>query len=163
MPKGSKPARRAPAVLDAAIVERMAMALVPAALAQADRDAMHSRLLKRIRAEAPPGTFTIRATDMKWIRVGKGVEIKTLRVDRERNDQTVLIRMQPGAVVAVRRHTQEEECLVLEGEVYIGSHLLRAGDRHVARLAARHAQIRAPGGALLLIRSEIPPQSFRSV
>jgi hypothetical protein len=34
---------------------------------------------------------------------------------------------------------------------------------HVARPAARHAQIRAPSGALLLIRSEIPPPSFRVV
>jgi quercetin dioxygenase-like cupin family protein len=82
-------------------------------------------------------------------------------MDRERNDQTVLIRMQPGAVVVGHPHTQEEECLVLEGEVFIGDYRLGQGDMHVARPGAVHAPIRAPQGALLMIRSEMPPPSFR--
>lgn len=59
------------------------------------------------------------------------------------------------------RHTQEEECLVLEGEVFIGGYRLSQGDMHVARPGAAHAQIRAPKGALLMIRSATPPPNFR--
>jgi len=104
---------------------------------------------------------TIRAADMRWVAAGPGVEVKVLRHNAARRDQTVLIRMQPGAVVVGHRHTQEEECLVLEGEVFVGDHRLGAGDMHVAVAGVVHAPIRAPHGALLLIRSEMPPQGFR--
>jgi len=148
-------------VLDAATIETFATAVAPAELSAADRDSLHARIMARVQAEPPPSTFTIRATDMQWVTVGPGVEVKVLRADRERNDQTVLIRMQPGAVVVGHRHTQEEECLILEGEVYIGDYYLAQGDMHVARPGAVHAPIRAPRGALLMIRSEMPPQHFK--
>jgi anti-sigma factor ChrR (cupin superfamily) len=161
------------AVLDAAVIEAMLAAVVPADLSQAERDVLHDRILARASPESrppissaaetlpPPSTFTIRAADMRWVSVGPGVEVKVLRMDRERNDQTVLIRMQPGSVVVGHRHTQEEECLILEGEVYIGDYRLSAGDMHVARAGAVHERIRAPRGALLMIRSEMPPQHFK--
>jgi anti-sigma factor ChrR (cupin superfamily) len=98
---------------------------------------------------------------MHWVNAGPGVEVKVLRTNAERNDQTVLIRMQPGSEVVGHRHTQEEECLVLEGEVFIGEHRLGQGDMHVARPGVVHAPIHAPHGALLMIRSERPPPSFR--
>jgi quercetin dioxygenase-like cupin family protein len=161
MPKRSKHLRPAADVLDRAIAARMAAAIAPAELAQSDRDAMHRRILERIQHEAPPGTFTIRAADMRWTDAGPGVQVKVLRMDRERNDQTVLIRMQPGAVVVAHRHTQQEECWVLEGEVFIGGYRLGQGDMHVAQAGAAHAPIHAPMGALLMIRSEMPPRSFR--
>jgi quercetin dioxygenase-like cupin family protein len=159
--KRSKQRRPATEVLDPQLAQRMAAAIAPAELAQADRDAMHGRIMQRIRDEPPPGTVTIRAADMRWVAAGPGVEVKVLRTDRERKDQTVLIRMQPGAVVVGHRHTQEEECWVLEGEVLIGSHRLRQGDMHVAQPGVVHAPIHAPHGALLMIRSEIPPPNFR--
>jgi anti-sigma factor ChrR (cupin superfamily) len=148
-------------VLDAATIEGLATAVAPAELSAADRDSMHARIMARVQAEPPPSTFTIRATDMQWVTVGPGVEVKVLRADPERNDQTVLIRMQPGAIVVGHRHTQEEECLILEGEVYIGDYRLAQGDMHVARPGAVHAPIRAPHGALLMIRSEMPPKHFK--
>jgi quercetin dioxygenase-like cupin family protein len=111
--------------------------------------------------QAPAGTVTIRAADMRWVAAGPGVEVKVLRHNAARRDQTVLIRMQPGAVVVGHRHTQEEECLVLEGEVFVGDHRLGAGDMHGAVAGVVHAPIRAPHGALLMIRSEMPPQHFK--
>jgi anti-sigma factor ChrR (cupin superfamily) len=160
-------------VLDTAVLEALLAAVAPVSLSQDERDGLYARILARIApqglappplaAEAgpPPSTFTIRAAEMHWVTVGPGVEVKVLRMDAERNDQTVLIRMQPGSVVVGHRHTQEEECLILEGEVTIGDHRLSAGDMHVARPGAIHEPIRAPHGALLLIRSEMPPQHFK--
>jgi quercetin dioxygenase-like cupin family protein len=161
MPKRSDKSGPAAGVLDPAVVQRMAAAIAPAELPQADRDAMHRRIMRRIEDEAPPGTFTRRSADMKWVSAGPGVEVKILRMDRGRNDQTVLIRMQPGAVVVGHRHSQEEECLVLEGEIFIGNHRLGEGDMHVAQAGAVHAPIHAPRGALLMIRSEMPPRGLR--
>jgi anti-sigma factor ChrR (cupin superfamily) len=148
-------------VLDDAMAAELTVAIAPAELAAGDRDRMRARIMARIQAEAPPLTFTIRATEMRWVTVGPGVEVKVLRMDRERNDQTVLIRMARGSIVVGHRHTQEEECLILEGEVYIGDYHLSQGDMHVARPGARHEPIRAPHGALLMIRSEMPPQHFK--
>jgi len=161
MAKRSKPKKAATDALDAATVQRIAAAMLPVELTQAERDALHARILARVQADAPSGTFTNRASDMKWVTVGPGVDIKVLRTDRERNDQTVLIRMQPGSVVVGHRHTQEEECLVLEGEVFIGDYRLGQGDMHVARPGVVHAPITAPHGALLMIRSEVPPRTFK--
>jgi anti-sigma factor ChrR (cupin superfamily) len=152
-------------VIDAALAAAMAQAIAPAELSQADAKAMHDRILARIRGDSPqpPLTQTIRATDMRWVSAGPGVEVMVLRSNDERNDQTVLIRMQPGSVVVGHRHTQEEECLILEGEVFIGEHRLMRGDMHIARPGAVHEPITAPQGALLLIRSERPPQHFKMV
>jgi anti-sigma factor ChrR (cupin superfamily) len=143
------------------VAGRMSAALLPADLSQAQRDAMLGRIMQRIDDEAPPGTMTIRSAEMQWRNAGPGVEVKVLRMDRSRNDQTVLIRMQPGSVVVGHRHTQEEECWVIEGEVFIGSHRLGQGDMHVASPGVVHPPIHAPHGALLMIRSEMPPRDFR--
>jgi anti-sigma factor ChrR (cupin superfamily) len=160
-------------VLDTAVLEALLAAVAPATLSQDERNRLETRILGRVAAQGfaapapaaepgpPPSTFTIRAADMRWVTVGPGVEVKVLRMDPDRNDQTVLIRMQPGSVVVGHRHTQEEECLILEGDVYIGAHRLGAGDMHVARPGAVHEPIRAPRGALLMIRSEMPPQHFK--
>jgi anti-sigma factor ChrR (cupin superfamily) len=160
-------------VLDTAVLEALLAAVAPAPLSQDERDRLHASILARVEpqglaqpplapeTEPPPSTFTIRAAEMRWVSVGPGVEVKVLRMDPERNDQTVLIRMQPGSVVVGHRHTQEEECLILEGEVTIGDYRLSAGDMHVARPGAVHEPIRAPSGALLLIRSEMPPRHFK--
>jgi quercetin dioxygenase-like cupin family protein len=162
MPKRSKPASPASDVLDPEVVLQLAAAVAPAELTQAEREALHTRIMQRIGdAPPPPGTQTIRAADMQWRSVGPGVEVKVLRANLSRHDQTVLIRMQPGAVVVGHPHTQEEECLVLEGEVFLGDHRLGQGDMHVAAPGAVHAPIRAPHGALLMIRSEMPPRGFR--
>jgi anti-sigma factor ChrR (cupin superfamily) len=148
-------------IIDAAVAAALAQAIAPAELSQTERRAMHDRILARIHAPPPPLTQTIRATEMSWVSAGPGVEVMVLRSSDERNDQTVLIRMQPGSVVVGHRHTQEEECLILEGEVFIGEHRLMRGDMHVAHPGAVHEPIRAPHGALLLIRSERPPQHFK--
>ncbi len=148
-------------VLDADLVAQLAASIAPEELSQAHRDSLHARIMQRIGADAPADTFTVRATDVRWVDAGPGVQVKVLRMNRERQDQTVLIRMQPGAIVVGHRHSQEEECLILEGEVFIGEHRLMQGDMHVARPGAVHSPIRAPGGALLLIRSEMPPQNFK--
>jgi anti-sigma factor ChrR (cupin superfamily) len=161
MPKRSTPPAPTSALLGDPLVAQMAADIKPSELSAADTAGMHERIMQRIQQDPPEGTFTVRAADMRWVAAGPGVEVKVLRKDLERNDQTVLIRMQPGSVVVGHRHTQEEECLILEGEVFIGNYRLSAGDMHVARPGVVHVPIRAPQGALLMIRSEMPPSSFR--
>ncbi|NJO12298.1 MAG: cupin domain-containing protein [Gammaproteobacteria bacterium] len=88
------------------------------------------------------------------------MELRVVRRDAQTQRQTVMFRLQPGAVVVAHGHTQEEECLVLEGEIEIAGHVLRKGDLHIARPGARHAPITTRTGAVLWVTSEIPPAHF---
>jgi anti-sigma factor ChrR (cupin superfamily) len=116
--------------------------------------------MARISAPAPAGTYTVRASESPWQKVSDLVEIRVVRTDSEHNNQTILIRMLPGASIVPHPHHQEEECLVIEGAVEIGDHRLYEGDMHVAGAGVKHPRITSPLGALLMIRSEIPPAGY---
>ena len=143
-------------VLDAELAAAIATGLRPAHLSTGQRQSLRERILRRVRAPAPDGTYTIRADEREWIRVGPLTEIKILRRDWQENNQSLLVRLAPGAVIAAHGHSLEEECLVLEGEAMVGEHVFRAGDMHVALPGATHDGLRTTTGCLLYIRSEIP-------
>lgn len=140
------------------LADALTIAVRPAELSDRQRASLRERILRRVRACAPERTFTVRSDEGEWIRVGPLSEIKILRRDWQANNQSMLVRLAPGAVVATHNHTQEEECLVLEGEVMIGEHVFRVGDAHFALPGATHTGLRTVTGCLLFIRSEIPPE-----
>jgi quercetin dioxygenase-like cupin family protein len=70
-----------------------------------------------------------------------------------------LVRALPGASLPRHRHSQEEEFIVLEGECYIGTHHLRAGDAHFAAAGSWHDDVTTRTGVLVLIRGEYPAPS----
>jgi quercetin dioxygenase-like cupin family protein len=146
---------------DADLLEALADGVRPVELSAAQRESMRSRIQRRVTSEAPLKTRTIRSGEGDWVKVNELVMVKTLRLDREANSQTVMIRMLPGGVVVGHRHSQEEECLVVEGEIEIGEHRLFQGDMHIAAPGSVHVPITTRTGALLMIRSEIPPATFR--
>jgi quercetin dioxygenase-like cupin family protein len=147
-------------VFGAALGVALADAVLPVELGAGQRESLRERILQRIGALPPPGTFTIRAAESQWRRISEGVEIRIVRREKATGRQTVMFRLQPGSVVVAHGHTQEEECLVLEGEIEIGGHVLRKGDLHIARPGACHAPITTRTGALLWVTSEIPPPHF---
>jgi quercetin dioxygenase-like cupin family protein len=158
----SKQSRQPQPVLDDATVATIAGAVKPQTLPAERRDALRTRLMERIRDAPPPeGTVTIRAADNEWLWVDPLVEMKILHLDAQNNVQTALWRLQPGAQVIGHPHSMEEECLVLEGEIRFGEHVVRAGDMHLARAGCVHPTLESPRGALLLVRAEIrdPPGS----
>lgn len=136
----------------------LAEAVKPTELGAARRDELRRRVLKRAVVEPPPGTRTVRAHEGGWQRFSELIEIRIVRRDHDTNRQTVMFRLQAGAVVPAHDHTQEEECLVLDGEIEIDGHVVRKGDLHIARPGAAHAPITTRTGALLWVSSEIPPE-----
>jgi anti-sigma factor ChrR (cupin superfamily) len=160
------PQDRSDFILSDELAGVMASAL-PAApeLDKTEKEALKRRVMARLSlsekaAPAPEGTYTVRASESPWQTVSDLVQIRVVRTDRARNNQTVLIRMMPGASIVPHPHTQEEECLVIEGAVEIGEHRLYEGDMHVASAGVKHPRITSPLGALLMIRSEIPPAGY---
>lgn len=135
----------------------LAGAVRPAEMGTQQREEVRARILRRVREPAPADTYTVRSAEGKWTRVGPLSEIKLVRRDWPNNNQSMLVRLTAGAEVATHSHTQEEECVVLEGELTIGEHVFRAGDVHIARPGATHVGMRTRTGCLLYIRSEIPP------
>jgi quercetin dioxygenase-like cupin family protein len=144
------------APLDPETQRELAQAIAPVELSIEERDRMRARILKRVQAPPPPGMLTLRASDGTWEEFAKGVHIKVLRDERSAGMLTYLVRMAPGAVAPRHSHTQEEHCLVLEGEVVMGDHVIRTGDWHVALPGSTHESFATKTGCLVLIRSENP-------
>jgi quercetin dioxygenase-like cupin family protein len=68
-----------------------------------------------------------------------------------------LLRLQPGARLPSYVHAADEECLVLEGELWLAEGVrLKAGDYHFAPKGLPHGVAESPSGALVFLRSEKP-------
>ena len=57
------------------------------------------------------------------------------------------------ALRIVRQREAAEEVVVLEGELHIGSEIVRSGDFHLARRGVPHGDLTSPTGALFYIRT----------
>lgn len=119
------------------------------------REDMRQRLQARIAQAAPPRTKTLRAEQFAWRQWWPGVWAKVLERDAIHDLQITLFRMDPGSIVPGHEHEKSEECVVLEGELFIGSHRVAASDVHIADAGSRHPDISTRTGARLLVRSEI--------
>jgi anti-sigma factor ChrR (cupin superfamily) len=139
------------------IFEHFAAALESRPPAPTRREHLRGRMLARLRELAPSGTRTVRAGDGEWRAFAPGVSIKLLRSDAVADNVTAVIRMMPGATLAAHVHHQAEECLLLDGEIFIGTHRLSVGDMHVAATGTVHAAITSPRGALMLVRAQSCP------
>ena len=107
------------------------------ALDPLDAATMRERLLQRIRASA--ALTTIQPEEGEWSRFSPKISIKVLR--RDVGTQSYLLRLEPGAVLLPHVHDQDEECMVLEGEVRIGDLVVRQGAYHVAPAGVVHEPI----------------------
>jgi hypothetical protein len=112
---------------------------------------LRARVLARFAARRQ---VTVRAGDGEWRTLAPGITLKLLRGDAGCGTMTAFIRMLPGSSLAPHGHSQTEECLVVEGEIFIGGHRVCAGDLHVAGAGTMHAAIHSPRGALMLVRAE---------
>ena len=91
-----------------------------------------------------------------WIEIAPFVEVRELRRDEAAGMHTSLMRMRPGGVIPAHRHEREEEFIILEGECYIGTHRLVAGDVHIAAAGSWHEPVTTESGVVVLLRGEYP-------
>lgn len=96
-----------------------------------------------------PGTATRRAAEAEWHVYSEGIVFRVLKVDEQRRRQTLLVKMQPGALYKSHSHDIDEECLVIEGDLRYGDLVLRAGDYHLATPGAHHPTGTTTAGCLL--------------
>jgi anti-sigma factor ChrR (cupin superfamily) len=94
----------------------------------------------------------VRPYDGAWVSGGApGVDIKTLFRDKGTGRTTMLVRMQPGARLPAHRHPDDEQCLVLHGDVRWRDLAYEEGDFVVMGRDSDHPEIFSVNGNLLLI------------
>jgi quercetin dioxygenase-like cupin family protein len=124
----------------------------PAMPAQAR--AIKRRLLERV-ADADESHLTVAAHEGDWQTFGQGVTIKVLY---ERDGVlSYLLRLEPGATLPAHRHPTDEECIVLEGVLQVGTRIeVGPGGYHLAQQGALHASIGTRTGATIFLRGSVP-------
>jgi anti-sigma factor ChrR (cupin superfamily) len=138
------------------IFDRVAESLRPQPPDHERCRALRTRILARFAARRDCAV-TVRAHQGEWRALAPGVSIKLLRGDSGTGHMTAFIRMLPGSSLEAHAHARAEECLVVEGEIFIGAHRLSAGDLHLAAAGTRHEPISSPRGALMLVHAEYRP------
>ena len=137
------------------LTEPVGEALASTPLDPVDRAMMKSRLLARVRADNNEGnTVTIVKSDDGWEWFSPRVKMKVLRSDPA--STSYLLKLEAGAIVWPHRHRQDEECMVLEGEISIGDLRVGAGAYHLAPAGMVHQPIRTDVGATLFLRGVMP-------
>ena len=110
------------------------------------------RVMGVVKQECAAAHRTVRSDGGVWEQVAPGIERKMLWDAGDA--MSYLMRLAPGASVGPHGHLIDEECLVLEGSLCIGTELvLRPGDFHVGVKGVPHDQAHSETGALLFLRS----------
>lgn len=112
------------------------------------------RVMERV-ADADTSHLTIDADQGAWQPFLDGVAIKVLH--EQGGTLSYLLRLSPGATLPAHRHPQDEECVVLEGRLRVGTQVeIGAGGYHLAHRGALHATISSATGATVFLRSAVP-------
>ena len=138
---------------------RLATELKPVRPAPERALAMREKLFQRIHAEARPAPgsaehLTLRAGDGRWLQLAPGIRMKPL--NRERGMLSYLLELAPGESLPAHDHGEDEECMVLRGDIWLGDVHAFAGDYHLARKGVPHGRLHTEGGCLLFLRGARP-------
>lgn len=121
---------------------------------QAPALAIRRRVMERV-ADADASHLTIAADQGGWQPFLDGVEIKVLH--EQGSALSYLLRLSPGATLPAHRHPQDEECVVLQGRLRVGTQVeIGPGGYHLAHGGALHATISSATGATIFLRGAVP-------
>lgn len=98
---------------------------------------------------------TTRAGQMGWALLADGISRCLLAPPQAAAGAAYLIRMAPGAAVPAHRHGHAEECMLLEGEMYLDDVLLFGGDFQLARAGGEHHEASSEQGVLLVVHGDL--------
>lgn len=93
--------------------------------------------------------ITVRADQGQWQDLLPGVRTKELW--RDGGERSMLLRMEPGARVPGHPHPCAEDCLLLEGEAWIGDTLFSPGEFQHAPAGSLHRDLTSDVGALMYV------------
>ena len=118
------------------------------------RKGLRAAILARAGATSTVSSV-IRADDDRWQVMAPGIAMKPLAFDPRNKLHTVLARLEPGASYPKHRHVGDEQCLVLEGELFTDGVLLKAGDFIATNDGTIHTDTHSDSGCLLLLATAL--------
>ncbi len=128
--------------------------LTPVELSAGEVSRMRNRLLSSLKqpvASMRTTPNTVHANDGEWEFFAPLITMKVLR--RDEKTMTALLKFLPNAVAPSHHHILEEECFILEGEIYMGDILLRTGDYQSSYIGTDHPAAHTQTGCLMLLRT----------
>jgi mannose-6-phosphate isomerase-like protein (cupin superfamily) len=102
------------------------------------------------RNASAPARSTIRADEGKWRSVSPGISSKLLHRMLSIGRQTILLKVEPGAVYDGHDHDEDEELYMISGDLTIGGIELGPGDFHLAPKGSRHPRATTRNGCMCL-------------
>jgi anti-sigma factor ChrR (cupin superfamily) len=147
-----KEQRSAPAELKASMTQAAAL-LAESVPPAAPKPSVKGRLLDRVAGyEALKPLADVRPYDGGWVNSGvEGVDIRNLFRDPGSGRTTMLVRMEPGMRLPAHYHHDDEQCMVIRGDIRWGELVYQEGDFVVMGKETTHPEIHTVDGNLLLI------------
>lgn len=145
--------------LDADILQLLAENQEPVELPTDLKARMRINILQQVAQEEAatlPGFKTIRANEGEWVQPLPGASIKILHQEGDSGLLTYLAKLDPGFEMPGHPHPYDEECIMLEGDLWLGELHLFAGDYHFAPKGVHHGRLRTDNGALVLLKGALP-------
>lgn len=131
--------------------------VVPAGMAAGALHSAHGALLyQREAAAAAPaaaGPVTRREAATEWADFGPGIRRRVMW--QHQGQAALLYRTQAGAAVPRHGHGHDEECLMLEGDVFLDDVLLRPLDYQIAPAGSEHEGVYTDTGVLLFAHGDL--------
>jgi len=104
-------------------------------------------------ARAGDTSLTVRDADGGWPDYAAGIQRRVLW---QRDGQAALLyRAQPGAQVPHHSHGHDEECLMVQGELFLDDVLLQAGDYQLAPAGSAHQTTSTDTGVIIYAHGDL--------
>lgn len=102
-------------------------------------------------AAAEDQTQASYAREGVWEQRSEKIWKKVLGQDAETGRSMYLLRCLPGAQISSHPHERTEHLFIIEGELWMGGKLYKAGDAQTSTPGSKHAVIDMPTGCLVLV------------
>ena len=145
-------------VIETDVLQPLLTQQPPVVLDPALRLRMRGNILSMIAQEpvgSQAGFKTVRANEGEWLEPVPGAQIKILN-EESPGVLTYLARLAPGFEMPGHPHPVNEECIMLEGDLWMGELYLQAGDYHFAAKGLHHGTLRTEKGALVFLKGALP-------
>lgn len=126
--------------------------MAPAPVASAAGARVYLREAPRTRA-AGEQAFTVRESDAPWDDFAPGIRRRVMWTAG--GEASLLYHALPGAQVPRHGHGRDEECLMLDGEVFLDDVLLRPGEYQLAPAGSVHGGVFTDTGLLLFAHGDL--------
>ncbi len=104
--------------------------------------------------EITQGTV-VRTNEQRWAPLRRGVRTKVLQEVQDL--VSMLVWFEPGATVPSHGHVHDEECLMVDCDLFLGDILLLEGEYQLAPRGTTHAELVSEQGCIVFFHGAVDP------